>query len=958
MGLIQRLKLVLFTIVALLCAQMTYGQNNEPKPLHTITARGDHNYPPFEFINAQGEADGYNVDLINALAKTMGLTVKIELGPWDEVRKQLQQGNIDLLIGMYNTAERDKVVDFSIPTIINSYALFVRHDSPIHNLEDTRNKKIIVQKGDLAYDYVKEQRLTDSKSIIAKIEWTDVLVALSQGAGDVAIVSRLQGQRSIHELKLKNLKTVGPPILQRKYAMAVREGNSALLSQINEGLSILKTTGEYQRIHHKWFGVVNNDDQTMKKIITISLFFIAIILAVLVFGDYVARALKKKIQRQNQELKEANELFEMLAEQNKTYIWEVDNQGLFTSIGKGVTSVLEYRPEELIGKLHFYDLYPENVQEEKKKASFKIVSEKSSFNNLVNEVRTKSGQVRWESTNGFPILSESRELLGYRGSDTDITERVLAEKALAESDRRLRENETRLREIGNNLPNGMIYQVVQQKNGKRYFTHVSEGVKILHGYTPEEVLSDAKLLYQQVHPDDIQRVIDEENSSISALTVFDSEVRFVLKNGDIRWRRLISSPHWRDTDLVYDGIEIDITEKKLAEINLVITKKQAEAANRAKSNFLANMSHEIRTPMNAMLGMIEVMSEYPLQTEQKELMDTAKKSGELVVEIINNILDLSKIEAGTFDIIEAPFNLREELDALLRIFALKAQEKELFFTINLPEHLPAIFLGDAARIKQVLGNLLANAIKFTSQGGIIVTLTIEAEDSSDRYQLCFTVKDTGIGIEQKKLEQLFERFNQLDPSITRQFGGTGLGLNICKQIANLLGGSISVESTFGRGSCFHFNLPLTLSHQELLQKNNSEAIPLATFDGLRILVADDAEENRQLVHLYLRNTTAILDDAVNGEEACKKFYHNQYDVVLMDISMPILDGHSATRMIRVYEAENHLPPTPIIACTAFALINEKEQSFAAGCDFHLSKPLSKKIFLKVLADAVQRRISN
>ena len=265
-----------------------------------IVIGGDYNYPPFEYLNAKGEPDGFNVDVVRAVAKEMGLHIKIELGPWSEVRKLLEDGKIDALMGMYYSSERDKKVDFSIPHFISSYSLFVRDSSNIKEFKDIRNRKVIAQLDDLGYDYIKENHITSH--IISKGDWKETLKSLSRGEGDCAIVSRVQGVMLIHNLNLKNIHAVGQPILQQKYCMAVAEGNSGLLATFNEGLSTLKATGQYEVIYEKWFGLYEEKVVSKDKLIRFILWLlIPLVGAMLLVGAWVTM-LRRQVLRKTKEL--------------------------------------------------------------------------------------------------------------------------------------------------------------------------------------------------------------------------------------------------------------------------------------------------------------------------------------------------------------------------------------------------------------------------------------------------------------------------------------------------------------------------------------------------------------------------------------------------------------------------------------------------------------------------------
>ncbi len=291
------LVLLMFGLVLLVQADQTPIQANKQQ---VVVFGGDYNYPPFEYLNAQGEPDGFNVDLVRALAREMGLQIKIELRSWPEVRNRLETGKIDAIIGMFNTPERDKKVDFTIPHLISSYSLFVRDGSDIKDFEDIRNRKVIVQQDDLGHDYVKEEGLTDQ--IITKANWAEILKSLARGEGDCAIVSRIQGVLFINDLNLTNIHAVGQPILQQKYCAAVREGNASLLAILNEGLSTLKATGEYNAIYEKWFGVYEEKLVSRANLVRYTVWAIIILGSIILFVGVWIKMLRRQVRKKTLEL--------------------------------------------------------------------------------------------------------------------------------------------------------------------------------------------------------------------------------------------------------------------------------------------------------------------------------------------------------------------------------------------------------------------------------------------------------------------------------------------------------------------------------------------------------------------------------------------------------------------------------------------------------------------------------
>ena len=378
---------------------------------------------------------------------------------------------------------------------------------------------------------------------------------------------------------------------------------------------------------------------------------------------------------------------------------------------------------------------------------------------------------------------------------------------------------------------------------------------------------------------------------------------------------------------------------------------QAESASRAKSEFLANMSHEIRTPMNAIVGMAELLSETRLTEEQAKYVKIFRKAGDSLIQIINDILDISKIEAGQLKVYEGAFDLKSLLEDSLSVVANFASKKKLRLDFICPSDLHRHFLSDAQKIKQIVVNLLSNAVKFTSEGG--VSLHVMCDVKGDHGAVTISVRDTGIGIDRSVVDQLFRPFVQADSSVTKLFGGTGLGLAISRKLCEMIGGHIWVESELGKGSNFSFSLNMKLVQS--LRVRESKPVSTSVDLNKKVLLADDSEDNRVLIKTYLKNTGCEVVEVVNGREAVEKVKTENFDIVLMDIQMPVLDGYSATEQIRKWEKSAAVPSVPIVALTAYVMNEEREKCLKAGCTAHMAKPIKKdELFRMLLAQCNPR----
>ncbi|MBI5582881.1 MAG: PAS domain S-box protein [Deltaproteobacteria bacterium] len=775
----------------------------------------------------------------------------------------------------------------------------------------------------------------------------------------------------------------------------------------------------------------------------------------------------------HRELETSLQRFNDLVELTGEWIWEVNQEGVYSYSNNQVEKILGYEAAEVLGR-PFYDFFLAEEKEALLAEILDAVKARQPIKDFIHRNLHRSGEVRWLSTSAIPFYAEQGGLAGYRGSDRDVTSWIKAREGLAAANKMAEY----IRRV---IPSGLFTVDLQRR-----VTSWNDQAAQITGFTPEEVLGkecrlfalspcedrcgllapevpkpiygrecsirgkdgsvrsivknvnllkdaagsivggiesfedvtdrkameekhrlivehaneailitqegypklvnpkmveitgfDPKTLYAQpifeiVHPEDRELVRDRHvrrsrGEDVPAVYPF----RIIDRQGQVKWleinaMRLEWDGHPATLSLLTDITDRQADEEKhrLAKIEMESLNRQlseaieraqemafqAETANVAKSQFLANMSHEIRTPMNGIIGFSSMLLETPLSEEQREYVTAITSSGSQLLTLINDILDFSKIEAGKMTIEKIPFNLRDALREAVDLVAVKAREKGLEILSDIPAGVPPVVVGDPLRLRQVLINLLGNAVKFTESGHILIRVEIlKKADETSRAR--FVIADTGVGIPPEQQKGLFEKFTQADGSVTRKYGGTGLGLAITRELVELMGGEIGLESCPGQGSTFWFILPLepvtAPAVERLPNQSDPAGPPAAKPQGLRILVAEDQPVNQLLARKMLEQLDCRVSMAGNGREAVRQVENETFDLVFMDCQMPEMDGYEAAGRIR--RLPKPKKDIPIVAMTAHVLEGDRERCLAAGMDDYVGKPIHKEDLAAILA---------
>ncbi|MCE1199433.1 MAG: PAS domain S-box protein [Marinilabiliales bacterium] len=624
-------------------------------------------------------------------------------------------------------------------------------------------------------------------------------------------------------------------------------------------------------------------------------------------------------------LKESEERFRDVVFSMADWVWEVDEFGRYTYSSQQSYDLFKLSSEEVLGKTPF-DFMPPDEAARVGAIFGEIAAHQLPIVDLENWNMGYDGKLICLLTNGLPIIDEQGILRGYRGVDKNITERKISEEALKQSEAEL----NFAQEIA-----VMGSWVLETDTGLQ---HWSRNLFRMLGLSPEAGSLNYEQFMSWVHPDDRHLIEEQKEIILQTRKGVSFDFRYLLPNGRIIWVQNNIEPYFEGEKLVrLNGINLNITEKKRAEQELILAKEKAEEHIRLRTALLNNMSHEIRTPMNAIMGFSELLKDAG-PSEMVEYADIINTSSNQLLSLIDEVILLSRLQSEKLQLNKREFKPAEMISEVRMLFALPHLRKGLTIQENIPSQLKEMVVrGDLVKTRQVLTNFLSNAIKYTMEGSIEIGMEHREE------QLLFYVQDSGIGLSEQDQSLIFDAFYRSEKAISLAIRGNGLGLSIAKGLTTLMGGEIGVASAPGKGSRFYFTIPL-----ERIEARAVKNDPLVQFlhqsGGLRILVVDDEPFNLEYMGALLKGRAELVDFAVNGREAVEMTSRNTYDLVLMDLKMPVMDGIEATIHIK-----SAFPGLAVVAQSAYTFPEERELALNAGCDDLLAKPISKKNILELLA---------
>ncbi len=643
--------------------------------------------------------------------------------------------------------------------------------------------------------------------------------------------------------------------------------------------------------------------------------------------------------RVEDELRDSEQRFRDVAFAAGEYFWEVDAQGKYTYVTDRIETILERSKSEIHNKTPFDFMPPDEAK--RVQGEFQQYAEAGApFRNLEHRSMLPDGRELWQRVAGEPLFDSDGNVTGYRGTAQDITE-------LKEARHELDQQRERLLAILEGAELGLWDWNV--KTGETVF---DERWARMLGYELDEVEQNVDTWARFVHPEDLDFVTKLLQKHLKGeVPVYVAEHRVRHKNGDWLWIMDTGKVLERDAKgepVRMAGIHMDITPRKRTEEQLRQARLEAETADQMKSQFLANMSHEIRTPMNAILGFTDILQQEARDDTQREYLSIISTSANTLLRLIDDILDLSKIEAGKMELQTSIFDPRVLAGDITQLFKLRSQEKGLTFEMAVDEEVPEALYADEIRIRQILLNLIGNAFKFTQSGSIKASLTSRpCPENDSAVELTLAVEDTGLGIPKDQLEEIFSAFVQQKGQRHSELGGTGLGLTITRRLAELMQGEISVSSKVGAGSRFEVRIPRVPmgATAEICETNLHYTADEIEFQPAKVLVVDDSPFNRSLARAYLNRLNLTCLEAANGREAIEAAKKHKPDLVLLDMVMPVLDGYET---MKVFSAHEELSKIPVVALTASAMKGAAEKTREAGCKGYIQKPASFDDFLAEL----------
>lgn len=882
-------------------------------------------YPPYAIVNEHGEADGFSVDLIKAVCKAMGLKTKFKIGPWSEVRSDLENGVVDALPLVGYTKQRDRLFDFSEPHLVAFGGVFVRDGSPIPDtLDEISKKPILTMASDNTHDYLLKNNI--GSKLLAKPKISDVLKALASGEADYAVLPRLVGLIKAKELELDNIQlsqiritAYGPG-----YGFAVHEGDAVLLALLNQGLALIKADGTYDQIYQKWFGIIDQHEHSIleSEIIRYAVITIGIILVILLLVFSWTLTLRKAVHTKTAELLESEEKFRLLAQvspvgvfvsdvDGNTIYWNdmlCDITGMSASEGQGEGWADGIHPDD---KQRVFDQWYESIETRNNfKAEYRFID--------------REGHVTWTIGQASALYNSQEELIGSVGSITDITELKQAHEQIAST-------EKKLATLISSVP-GATYQC---KNDDDWtITFISDEIENISGYPASDFTNGKRTYASIIHPEDVHLVNTAVQKGVENGKPYSIEYRIINAAGNKIWvmERGQSITGEGGEPSLLEGVVVNDNQRKMMELELAESMKMA-----ALGTLVGGVAHEFNNTLAGMTGNLFLAkrgaSELPQVVQKLDIVEKLSfKAGGMIQQLLafahKGIIERKNI--CLTECVSETIKLQEASIPANIIFLKQLTDKKL------------LLLGDYTLLQQVIMNLLNNArdaVNSCSSPKITIsldeTLTDDVfykkhpvlKDMGKIADLC--VSDNGCGIAEKNISQIFDPF-----FTTKEVGqGTGLGLSMLQGTVHSHQGAIEVNSKVGIGTEFHIYFPLINSDEDI--NRDSNATEIIEGNGETILIADDNKAFIDAHRDVLENIGYKVHVAHNGLEATKYYmqHNEEIELVILDVMMPVMGGVEAAREIRLMDND-----AKIIFATAYDKTDALRKIEELDAETVISKP--------------------
>jgi PAS domain S-box-containing protein len=906
-------------------------------------------WAPIEYVDSDGQPAGIAPDYLRRIAELLRLRFEPQaIALWPDAMDALARGELELLPAAMATAQRrERGFHFTSPYLNFPVAIFAPVATPlIDSLERLAGQRVLVIEG-----YATEEWLRADHPDIDLVLAPDVRAAvrqLAQGDADALVGNLFAVSQAIAHEKLFQLRVAGET--PYTYALAMATGpDSALLAGLLERAIAAIPEHERDAIHSRWLRAPPASGIDRRVLWQGTLAATLVLGFILAWNLSLARQIRRR-RRAEQRLAASEQRYRGMVESASSVVqfYSLDVNGIVLDAGAGSRELFGKEEHDLVGK-HWRDIAawtPDTLERGQRAMATCWLGQVPGPVALKYQLQ---GESRYLLSFPHPVQDEQHRVLRIEGLNVNLTERLRLEEELQE----MEDNFRGLFEFSP-LPT-----LISSGTDERVLM-VNQRFREVLGYEIDDI-PDVEHWWLKAYPEPSYRAqiktawqhnMQRAMASQSALEPVEARIRC----GDGQSRIFIGhATTLRQRHLV---MFVDVTEQRAAQ-------EAAEAANRAKSEFLANMSHEIRTPMNAVLGMQHLCLNTELDARQRQYLTQAHNAAQALLGVLNDILDVSKIEAGQLRLEAQPFALSQVFDQLLDVVGHQAEDKGLEFLIDCAPEVPEALYGDALRLQQILLNLANNAVKFTHQGRIAIRVRLlqrqpaPAGEQRERVELEFRVQDTGIGLSAADLAKLFQPFQQADASMTRRYGGTGLGLSICKRLATLMDGRIGVDSQLGEGSTFWVRIwsqcPQPHESPTPAHPPTRPQIPQG-LAGRRVLLVEDNPVNREVASALLKRAGILVTTAEQGAEALERLNTlgcAAFDLVLMDIQMPELDGLEATRRIR---ARPDGAALPIIGLSAHVRDEDIERARQAGMNAHLGKPLEVTRLYAQLAEQLGEQL--